>query len=425
MSVSSARTAGRRRAGGRRDRSPQRGGNGTPPNGHAAASNGAAGSNGGAAGTRLAGITADWRWVAFPVALFLISRVALFLFVHLALVLVPELMVDRPQGPPTRIPVIDGLCRWDCTWFARIARDGYVDPTQTNFFPLLPVLAGFVARATGTPAELGLVLVSNLATLAAFIVLYRLFVRLSDEPAARAGLTLFAAYPFAFFQATGYPESMMILSTALAVLLALDGRHVLAGVVLGFGVLARHLTLLAGVSLLVAQVRQRPTPRRFVLSPSILGLAAPWVALLAYCVFQYLRFDDPFAWYRARDSWGPIAWWGIDELFGAGIRRSGEASVRVVFTYLPFALIVSIAAVALLRSRRWLEIAAFAIVLLIVLWTVGVFGIGRYSASCWPAFLLLGVALSRRPNLLLPTITAFAILQGLYLYLFAHVYPVL
>jgi hypothetical protein len=375
--------------------------------------------------TKLARVAADWRWVAFPVALFLISRAALFLFVHLALVLVPEIMVDRPQGPPTGIPVIDGLCRWDCTWFARIARDGYVEPTQTNFFPLLPVLAGFVSRVSGTSAELGLVLVSNVATLGAFIVLYRLFVRLSDEPAARAGLTLFAAYPFAFFQATGYPESMMILSTALAVLLALDGRHVLAGVVLGFGVLARHLTLLAGVSLLLAQVRQRPSPRRFVLSPSILGLAAPWIALVGYCVFQYLRFGDPLSWYHARDSWGAIAWWGIDELFGAGIRRSREASVRVVFTYLPFALIVTIAAIALLRSRRWLEIAAFALVLLIVLWTVGVFGIGRYTASCWPAFLLLGAVLSKRPNLLLPTITAFAILQGLYLYLFAHVYPVL
>jgi hypothetical protein len=55
-------------------------------------------------------------------------------------------------------------------------------------------------------------------------------------------------------QAMGYPESLMVLFTALAVYLALRGMHIWAGVALGVGVLARHLSFFAGGSLLVAQV---------------------------------------------------------------------------------------------------------------------------------------------------------------------------
>jgi hypothetical protein len=59
------------------------------------------------------------------------------------------------------------------------------------------------------------------------------------EGAARWALTLFGVYPFAFFQAAGYPESLMIFFSALAILLAQREDHIWAGVALGLGVLAR------------------------------------------------------------------------------------------------------------------------------------------------------------------------------------------
>ena len=104
------------------------------------------------------------------------------------------------------------------------------------------------------------------------MVLYRLVTFLEDEAAARWTLLLFISFPFAFFQAMAYPESLMVLFTALAVYLALRGRHLWAGVALGVGVLARHLSFFAGGSLLVAQLKQRPSVRRFLLSPGLLGL---------------------------------------------------------------------------------------------------------------------------------------------------------
>jgi hypothetical protein len=364
-----------------------------------------------------------WHWLGYPVALFLISRVALLALVQLSSALAPELFPPFREPPPGGIVIANRLCEWDCNWFAAIANDGYVQPRQTNFFPLLPILAGTISRLSGAPIDLALVLVANVASLLAFVVLYRLFLVLSDEAVARAGLALFAAYPFAFFQATGYPESLMVLATALALLLALQGRHILAGAALGVGVLARHLTLLGGASLLIAQVRQRPSVRGFLFHRGIIGLVLPWVGLGVYCLYQYLEFGDALTWYRARDGWGVTAWWGIDDLLAD--RAPIGPGRRVVFTYIPFALVVTLAAVALLRHRLWWESAAFGIVLLIVIWSVGVYALGRYSASCWPAFFALGTLLGHRPRLLLPVVVGFAMLQGMYLYLFVHRFPVL
>ena len=60
-----------------------------------------------------------------------------------------------------------------------------------------------------------------------------------------------------------------------------------------------------------------------------------------------------------------------------------------------------------------------------ILWGVGVWGLGRYSASCWPAFLPLGAWLSKRANFQGPIIALLAVFQGLFFYLFAHQFPIL
>jgi len=215
----------------------------------------------------------------------------------------------------------------------------------------------------------------------------------------------------------------MIFSSALAILLALRGRHILAGIVLGFGVLARHLTLFAGAALLVAQLRQRGLrPKSFFLSFAILGLVIPWLFLGAYCLYLYLTFDDALMFWKMRSDWGSLAWWGITTLLTT---TESNEHIPIMYSYLPIALLPTIGAFALLAKRQWYELASFAIVLLVVLWYTGIWGLGRYSASCWPAFLPLGVWLSKRPSWQAPIIALLAVLQGLFFFLFSHGYPIL
>jgi hypothetical protein len=370
---------------------------------------------------------ARWRWISFPVTVFLFTRVAFLGFSWFSMTLWPVLFSrwEAIYGPRVlaRYPALDGLCRWDCWHFEKIAKIGYWNETETNFFPLFPLLGRVLHELTGVPHALALIIVANVAALGGYLVVYRIFTMLADEDGARWGLALLAAYPFAFFQATAYPETLMLFFGALSVLLALQGRHIWAGVALGFGVLARHLTLLNGAALLTAQVRERGRdPRRFLLSPAILGLIIPWLFLGLYCLYLYQQFGNPLTFLAARDEWGARAWWGIGEILTTAERSN---HVRVMQSYVPFALLVTAGAVGLLTRKKWLELAAFAVVFMALLWTVGMWGLGRYSAACWPAFLPLGVWLARRPTLGGPVVATLAVFQGLFFYLFVHQFPIL
>lgn len=370
-------------------------------------------------------VAQQWGWTAFPIVLFISTRVALLGFSQIGMTLIPSLFWEhRGQAFMQQYPALDGLCRWDCEHFGIIARVGYTEAWRTNFFPLLPAMGLALHTFTGMEVEFAMLTVSNLAGLGAYLAIYQIFIMLTDEPAARWGLMLFAAYPFAFFQATAYPESLMISSSSMAMLLALRGHHILAGFILGYGVLARHLTLFAGAGLLAAQIRQRGLhPRRFLLHPAILGLCIPWLFLALYCLYQYTAFGDPLAFAHARSSnWGSLAWWGIDDLLAT---KDVNEHVRAMYAYLPFGLITTVGAVALFFRREWIELGVFAIVFMVALWSIGMWGFGRYTAACWPAFLPLGVWLSKRPVLQGPVIGLFALFQGLFFFLFSHQFVIL
>jgi len=366
-----------------------------------------------------------WQWTAYPLALFAITRLALMLFSSQALMLVPGL--DVKAGPRYefmyRYPALDGLFRWDTGFFLRIARDGYFDIQSTNFFPLYPLLARGLHELTGIHLHVSLLVVSNLACLAAYLVIYRMFVELEGEAPARWALAIFVAHPFAFFHSAAYPESLMILFTALSLRFAMKGQHLRAGAALGLGVLARHISMLAGAGLVVAHVRQRGwNVRRLLFTPAVLGLLLPWAALGAYCLYLNKAFGSPFTFWSARTLWGPSAYWGITDLVRAW---NAPANPTIMKSYLPSAAFVSVGGILLLTKERWRELAGFSTALLVMLWAIGMYGLGRYSASCWPAMLPLGVWLSKRPMLQGPVIAVLALFQGMFFYLFAHQFPIL
>lgn len=368
----------------------------------------------------------SWKWATFPLLLFIGTRAGLLAFSHIALTLVPDLAWEFGSREVIKsYPALDGLCRWDCWHMGYIAREGYTEARWTNFFPLFPLLVGGLYQLTGIHPNIALLIVPNVASLASFLVIYRVFTMVAEEAGARSALVLFSFYPFAFFQATGYPESLMTFFSALAILLALRGNHMWAGVALGVGVLARHLTMFAGAALLAAQVRERGLhPKRLLLNPSILGLLIPWLFLGGYGLYEYLYWGNPLAFVEARNQppWSELAWWGVADLFMTTLRTP---DVRAMYSYIPFALVTTVGAAALTRRRGWAELAAFGVVFMLAIWVIGMWGIGRYSASCWPAFLPMGVWLSKRPNLQGVVVGIFALFQGLFFYLFVHMFPIL
>ncbi len=368
---------------------------------------------------RLAALLARWRWMAAPLATFAFSRAAILALTGWSLVIDPRL--HRPGGPFS-LPALEGLCWWDCGWFYRIAMDGYARPDYSNFFPLFPLLGRVAHELTGLPIPIALVLIANVFGLVGLAVIYRLFSELEGEAVARTGIALLAAWPFSFFQATGYPESLMLASTAVAIWYSYRSRHFAAGTALGIGILARHLTVVAGLSLLAAQLKERGwRPRRFLWHPHFLALLVPFAIASTYFVYLSVHFGDPLTWWRARSSgWGDAAWFGVVTFFRAG-PMSFEPQIGI---YVFLSLIPGIASFFLLRKPSWWILGAFGVGLMVALWSIGLMGLGRYTQACWPAFLPLAVALEKRPSLRMPVVLAFALVQGMFLYLFTHSYPI-
>ena len=83
-----------------------------------------------------------------------------------------------------------GLLSWDASWYERIAAYGYgrLGHEALRFFPLLPLLARAFGALPGTTPGISLIMVANLAALAALAVLYHLVMfELGDEACARGG----------------------------------------------------------------------------------------------------------------------------------------------------------------------------------------------------------------------------------------------
>lgn len=356
------------------------------------------------------------RALQFPLALFVFSRVAIVAVNWIGLTLDTRL---HRRGNPFELPGVQALCWWDCGWYVGIADNGYQQLVSANFFPLLPLLGAAVHRATGLATPLSVILIANLAALGAYIFVYKIFRELEDEATARNGTALLAAFPFAFFHAAGYPESLMVFFTALAIWLGLRAKHLSAGLALGLGIVARHLSVMAGLSLALLHVQQRGlAPKRLLFHRAFLGLLVPFLFPAAFFFHLSRRFGDPNTWWHARTrGWGEQAWAGIPEW----LARDWPPEVDL---YVGFSLIPAVGALLLLSRRRWWPLAPFGLGLMIVLWSVGIMGLGRYSASCWPAFLPLGALLARRPAFAIPVLCGLAMVQGMFLFLYGHSHPI-
>ena len=369
----------------------------------------------------------DEAWT-FPLAVFVGTRLALVACSYMGLLLTLRTFDGSSRCLPILHgqPALQSFCCWDCGWFYRAAMEGFRTVESAQVFPLLPILAWLLKTLFFIPREYGLMIVANLASLASYSVLYRLFRRLEGTSTARWGLTALAAYPFHFFQAVGYSESLMVLSSALAVLLALEGRHLRAGLALGLGVLARHITLFAGAALLIAQIRQRGIhPKRFLLSRDFAGLVIPFLFLGAWVVYLHSQFHTWTTIHDARMAswWGQTgrAYWGVvDVLKQMPYERHPE-----YFFYLVFALFPLAGTIALFFRRGSAELAWSAVILLFVCFTSGGASLGRYTGSCWPAFLPIGMWLGRRPTLAPILLGGFMLLQGLFFFLHGHGFQII
>lgn len=247
----------------------------------------------------------------------------------------------------TRVDLLSGLAAWDGQWYAKIASGSYTyDPEQPSavaFYPLYPILAGALVRATGVRTEWAMLLISHAALVATFCLLaayVRQRVPATEDDLRGWTLLAFGLFPTTFFFRMAYTESLFMMLTLVAFLGMERGwRPVWIALVIGLTtasrsvgvalvpVFALYLWQQAGArhrSGLPAPVgREAEPPRGWVTRQSLVtrlnGRASrrwpAWPAhlavllpvcccgLLAYMAFLWFVFGDPLAFVKTQTHW--------------------------------------------------------------------------------------------------------------------------
>src|SRR6476646_7834906 len=192
---------------------------------------------------------------------------------------------DDPKLTHDLGAITDVWARWDSVWFLRIAEHGYgsAEGAAAAFYPLYPAAVSLLGRVLFGHYVLAGILVSLAASFASFLLLYRIAeAHLGAEGARRAVLYL-AVFPMALFLQAVYSESLYLLLTLAAFLLAERRRFLGAGVVAGLALLTRS----AGIALLPALVLfawQAPRRER--------ALASLLVAPAIFAVYPLLLWQQ-------------------------------------------------------------------------------------------------------------------------------------
>jgi membrane protein CcdC involved in cytochrome C biogenesis len=148
---------------------------------------------------------------------------------------------------PSSINALAVWQRFDTNWYLKIAQRGYsADDGSAVYFPLYPMLIRVVGLMVRDDL-LAAIIVANLALIGALVLLYRLSVDVSDEPATRRTIVYLLLFPAGFFLFAAYTESLFLFCTLGAFFFARQNRWYVATLL---AVLAA-LTRLQGVLLIV------------------------------------------------------------------------------------------------------------------------------------------------------------------------------
>jgi len=259
--------------------------------------------------------------VRYWVAVYLTVRVALFVLASAAWGLAAEPAASMPDGTP--LPLTSGwhnaITDWnreDANWYLYVASHGYSSHYPTAvFFPGYPMLVRLVGYLCFGHLLLAAYLVSNVALLAAMVILYRLTEREYDLVTARRAVLYLVIFPTAMFVFGLYSESLFLLCAVGAFALARQGRWGWAGLI-GIGAtLTRSVGVIVVLALAVEAVHQTVEWRRgrggtswravlATTAPRLGASALPLAGTAGYLLFWQVRYHD---WYR------PISlqktWW--------------------------------------------------------------------------------------------------------------------
>ncbi|HWB38274.1 MAG TPA: glycosyltransferase 87 family protein [Rugosimonospora sp.] len=335
--------------------------------------------------------------------------------------------------------------RWDTDFFIDIATHGYAglaperaDPA-TAFFPLFPLLGWLVNPVAPGGVFAALVLVSNVAFLAAVAVLYRLFEYESgdgsDGGVAMRGMWYLVIFPSGFFLAAGYNVSLAIALSAGCVYAIRRHHWWLAGVLGALASANRSTGILLLVPFAYEYLHTHGWRPRRLRPDALFALLVP-AGLAAYMFYTWVALGDPLRFVHAQANWQrsmAAPWVAVGQSIGQVAAHLHHLNAFEIHNLLDLLSVLVVAALLVLsfvgpwrlRRDQWaLPLYGIAVLLLIMMFPdftsahpTPLRSAVRLVLEAFPAYLIL--ARMGRNQLVDKTYTYLALIsQGLLLLVF-------
>jgi hypothetical protein len=360
----------------------------------------------------------------------IIVKLAVVLVVFLAYKLLPfnaaaqqQHFVDRAHSESALEQL---FTTWDGQIYLYVSEAGYApEQFQDIQFPLYPALIRLATPLFSGNSVVAALVVSNLASLIAFVLLFDLVAEHLDASTARRTLVVAVAFPTAFFFCLVYSEAVFLLLVVLFFRFLLHGQLGRAAIPAALLPLARSPGVLIALPF-AAYYLQRVRP---LVSTRALWPASPVLGLLVYFGIMYAATGNPLEMAR------------MAELNGSGF--SAGALLHPLRVFSQFAgqplqihgytnsildrafFLGFLALLAPIFRRLPLPFALYAL----AMGTISVLGgsfeyYTRYVLVVFPVFIVLAQLLARDNWTWLwrPLVFVFAMLQGLLLVMQATFY---
>jgi hypothetical protein len=350
-----------------------------------------------------------WQEIAWPLKIFAVSRVGLFLLAYLGLTFLPLNPDLAGQGAFSNNKLLDGWMRWDAGWYRDIAENGYSDKPgadqqrNTVFFPLFPLTIRLFNLFTHNSAVSG-VLISNLALGMALLLLFRLSSERYGSFVGRWTVALLVTFPFGFYFSAVYSEALFLLTIIGTFYFGNRKRWGLAAMCAACASATRAVGITASLGLLFLYLGEIGFKVRDM-RRDILWIVVSPLGLIAYMSFLWYRFGDPLLFVKARQVAGweqgmglGTAWQTVTACVSIKSILSGQCS--------PLGLLhigisgLGILVVALAWSKLDLAHTIWAIIFIGVSFVGGWHGMGRYILPVFPVFAGIPLLVRERDKLL-------------------------
>ena len=337
--------------------------------------------------------------VALPLVFLLLGVCLRFLAFRTAL----------PESDPARF--LHELCRWDCSWYVKIADRGYDPfpvPDRVNagnwaFFPLYPLIVGLIAKLSPLETIVEASIVSMGFSCIAILLSWPLF------DGNLRGYGLFAAYllagPFSFYFTSFFTETLFVLLTIWVFGALRRSSYLEAGLATALLSATRIVGVFATLALALKAAldyrQERGTWRglfaQAMMRPKL--LLAVFIAptgLFAYMAYLYWLIGDGLAFSHVQRAWGreignPLYffWRALTNFPQSGFWPTASQQIAA-------AILVGFVLVTVLAWRRQWPAFVFAFIAFALPLTAGTASMLRFVAGMAPVAILAAQLLGTR-----------------------------